>query len=82
MSYANLFSSIHSRESFISALHLEDGEQVLAGVGEGIRSIFEQDEKKTMVQANAAFVDGRLSVLESYKKTLQTLFDGEFQEVS
>ncbi len=52
------------REAFLGALHLEDGDNVLASVGEGIRGIFEQDEKKTMVQANGAFVDGRFEFQE------------------
>ncbi len=37
--------------------------------------------KKTMVQANGAFIDGRLDVLEEYKAALMTHFDSDIQEI-
>ncbi len=35
-----------------------------------------------MVQANGAFIDGRLDVLGEYKAALVTHFDSDIQEVS
>ncbi len=35
---------------------------------------------KTMVQANGAFIDARLQLLEQFKKDLKVHFDAEFQE--
>ncbi len=35
-----------------------------------------------MVQANGAFIDGRLHLFDQYKKALKENFDAEFQEVN
>ncbi len=51
-------------------------------LGDGLKSIFEQDEKQTMAQANGAFIDGRLHLLDQYKKAVKEQFDSEFQEVN
>ncbi len=51
-------------------------------LGDGVKFIFEQDEKQAMVQANGAFIDGGLHLLNQYKKVLKEHFDTEFQEVS
>ncbi len=51
-------------------------------LGDGLKAIFEQDEKQTMVQANGAFIDGRFHLLGQYKKVLKEHFDAEFQEVN
>ncbi len=71
-----------SREELLRAFHLEEGDAVLADIGKAIKSIFEQDVKKTMVQANGAFIDGRLGVLGKYKAALKTHFDSDIQEVN
>ncbi len=47
-----------------------------------LKSIFEHDVKHTMVQDNGAFIDGRLHLLDQYKKVLKEHFDAEFQEVN
>ncbi len=75
-------SADKSREELLTAFHLEEGDDVLADIGKSIKSIFEQDVKKTMVQANGAFIDGRLDVLGEYKAALMTHFDSDIQEVS
>ncbi len=51
-------------------------------LGDGLKSIFEQDVKQTMVQANGAFINGGLRLLDQYKKALKEDFDAEFQEVN
>ncbi len=71
-----------SREELLAAFHLDEGDDVLADIGKAIKSIFEEDVKKTMVQANGAFIDGRLDVLGEYKAALVTHFDSDIQEVS
>ncbi len=81
MSLAFAGSAGKSREELLTAFHLEEGDDVLAHLGKAIKSIFEQDVKKTMVQANGAFIDGRLNVLEEYKAALKTHFDSDIQEV-
>ncbi len=55
---------------------------LLKMLGDGLKSIFEQDEKQTMVQANGAFINGGLHLLDQYKKALKEHFDAEFQEVN
>ncbi len=55
---------------------------LLKMLGDGLKDIFEQDVKQTMVQANGAFIDGRLHLLDQYKKVLKENFDTEFQEVN
>ncbi len=69
-----------SREEFLATFHLTEQEGLYKALGEGIQGIFEQDVGKTMVQANAAFVDARLQLLEQFKKNLKVHFDAEFQE--
>ncbi len=69
-----------SREEFLATFHLTEQEGLCKALGEGIRAIFEQDVGKTMVQANGAFVDARLQLLEQFKKDLKVHFDAEFQE--
>ncbi len=59
---------------------MTEQEGLCKALGEGIRGIFEQDVDKTMVQANGAFVDARLQLLEQFKKDLKVHFDAEFQE--
>ncbi len=81
MSLAFAGSADKSREEILTAFHLEGGIDVLADIGKAIKSIFEQDVKKTMVQANGAFIDGRLNVLGEYKAALMTHFDSDIQEV-
>ncbi len=52
----------------MAAFHLTEQEGLCKTLGEGIRAIFEQDVDKTMVQANGAFIDARLQLLEQFKK--------------
>ncbi len=82
LSLAFAGSAGKSREELLTNLHLEEGDDILAYVGKSIKSIFEQDVKKTMVQANGAFIDGRLDVLGEYKAALISHFDSDVQEVS
>ncbi len=82
LSLAFAGSAGKSREELLTAFHLEGGDDVFADLGKAIKSIFEQDVKKTMVQANGAFIDGRLDVLGEYKAALMTHFDSDIQEVS
>ncbi len=82
LSLAFAGSAGKSREELLTAFHLEEGDNVLADIGKSIKSIFEQDVKKTMVQANGAFIDGRLGVLGKYKAALKTHFDSDIQEVN
>ncbi len=70
-----------SREELFTAFHLEEGDDVPTDLGKAIKSIFEQDVKKTMVQANGAFINGRLDVLGEYKAALKTHFESDIQEV-
>ncbi len=51
-------------------------------LGDGLKSIFDREVKQTMVQANGAFIDGRLHLLDHYKEVLKKHFDAEFQEVN
>ncbi len=81
LSLAFAGSAGKSREELLTAFHLDEGDNVLADIGKAIKNIFEQDAKKTMVQANGAFIDGRLDVLGEYKATLMTHFDSDIQEV-
>ncbi len=60
---------------------MTDEEGICKTLGEGIRDIFEQDVGKTMVQANGAFVDGRVKLLDQFKNDLLANFDAAFQEV-
>ncbi len=69
-----------SREEFMATFHLTEQEGLCKALGEGIRGIFEQDVGKTMVQANGAFIDARLQLLNQFKKGLKVHFDAEFQE--
>ncbi len=62
--------------------HLEEGDDVLADIGKAIKGIFEQGVKNALVQANGAFIDGRLDVLAGYKKALMTHFDSDILGVS
>ncbi len=82
LSLAFAGSAGKSRDELLKAFHLDEGDDVLADLGKSIKSIFEQDVKKTMVQANGAFIDGRLDVLGEYKAALVTHFDSDIQEVS
>ncbi len=82
LSLAFAGSAGKSRDELLTAFHLEEGDDVLADIGKSIKSIFEQDVKKTMVQANGAFIDGRLDVLGEYKTALVTHFGSDIQEVS
>ncbi len=70
-----------SREEFLTTFHLTDEEGICKTLGEGIRDIFEQDVGKTLVQANGAFVDGHVKLLDQFKKDLLANFDAAFQEV-
>ncbi len=54
---------------------------LLKMLSDGLKTIFEQDVKQTMVQANGAFIDAHLHLLDQYKKALNEHFDAEFQEV-
>ncbi len=69
-----------SRKEFLATFHLTEQEGLCKALGEGIRAIFEQDVGETMVQANGAFIDARLQLLEQFKKDLKVHFDTEFQE--
>ncbi len=82
LSLAFAGSAGKSREELFTAFHLDEGDNVLADIGKSIKSIFEQDVKKTMVQANGAFIDGRLDVLGEYKAAFKTHFDSDIQEVN
>ncbi len=85
LSLAFAGSATKSREEFLTVFHLtEQGSDtnLLKVLGEGLKAIFEQDVKQTMVQANGAFIDGRLHLLDQYKKVLKEHFDAEFQEVN
>ncbi len=81
LSLAFAGSAGKSREELLTIFHLDEGDDVLADIGKAIKSIFEQDVKKTMVQANGAFIDGHLGVLGEYKAALVTHFDSDVQEV-
>ncbi len=82
LSLAFAGSAGKSRGELLAAFHLEEGDDVLANISKSIKSIFEQDVKKTMVQANGVFIEGRLDVLGEYKAALVTHFDSDIQEVS
>ncbi len=85
LSLAFAGSATKPREEFLTLFHLtEQGgdENLLKILGGGLKSIFVHDVKQTMVQANGAFMDGRLHLLDQYKKALKEHFDAEFQEVN
>ncbi len=82
LSLAFAGSAGKSREELLTAFHLEERDGVLADIGKTIKNIFEQDLEKTMVQANGAFIDGRLDVLGKYKAALMTHFDSSIKEVN
>ncbi len=71
-----------SREEFLTVFHLTDQGDLIKMLGDGLKSIFEQDAKKTMVQAIGAFIDGSLSLLQQYTQTLKQHFEAEFQDVN
>ncbi len=85
LSLAFTGSATTTREEFMTVFHLtEQGSDtnLLKVLGDGLKSIFEQDVKHTMVQANGAFINGGLHLLDQYKKALKEHFDAEFQEVN
>ncbi len=85
LSLACAGSATKSREEFLTVFHLKKkgGDvNLLKMLGDGLKAMFEQDVKRTMVQANGAFIDARLNLLDQYKKVLKEDFDAEFQEVS
>ncbi len=85
LSLAFAGSATKSREEFLTVFHLtEQGsdDNLPKMLGDGLKAIFEQDMKQTMVQANGAFIDGRLHLLDQYKKALKEHFHAEFQEVN
>ncbi len=85
LSLAFAGSATKSREEFLTVFHLTEQNvdvNVLKILGDGLKTIFEQDQKQTMVQANGAFIDARLQLLDQYKKVLKEHFDTEFQEVN
>ncbi len=81
LSLAFAGSAGKSREELLTAFHLEEGDGVLEDIGKAIKSIFEQDVEKTMVQANWAFIDGRLEMFGEYKTAHMMHFDSDNQEV-
>ncbi len=85
LSIALAGSATKSREEFLTVFHLteQDGDtNILKLLGGGLKAIFEQDVKQTMVQANGAFISGGLHLIDQYKKVLKEHFDAEFQEVN
>ncbi len=85
LSLAFTGSSTKSREEFLTVFNLTeqvDDTSLLKMLGDGLNSIFKQDEKQTMVQANGAFIDGGLHLLDQYKEVLKEHFDAEFQGVN
>ncbi len=85
LSLAFTGSATKSHEEFLTAFHLMEqcGDvNLLKMLGDGLKAIFEQDMKQTMVQANGAFINGGLHLLDQYKKVLKEHFDAEFQEVN
>ncbi len=69
----------------LTALKLGTGEQdfeaLIRSVGEGLQKVPEGDIKKTVVQANAMFVDGSMSVLPAFSTNLRTHLWSAAQEV-
>ncbi len=60
---------------------VQDFECLIRSVGEGLQKVPEGDVKKTLVQANAMFVDGSMSVLPAFSANLGTHFFSAAQEV-
>ncbi len=74
LSLAFAGSATKSWEEFLTVFHLteQDGDtDLLKLLGGGLKAIFEQDVKQTMVQANGAFINGGLHLLDQYKKALK-----------
>ncbi len=78
-------SADRSRNEMLTALKLrtevQDFEGLIRSVGEGLQKVPEGDVKKTLVQANAMFVDGSMSVLPAFSTNLGTHFRSAAQEV-
>ncbi len=60
---------------------VQDFEGLIRSVGEGLQKVPEGDIKKTLVQANAMFVDGSVSILPAFSANLGAHFKSATQEV-
>ncbi len=69
-------------EEFLGLLNLTEQPNIIKVLGNAIQAIFDQDTTQALIQANGVFFDGRLTVLENFKKALRENFAAEFQEVS
>ncbi len=85
LSLALVGSADKSRNEMLTALKLgtrgQDFEALIRSVGEGLQKVPEGDVKNTLVQANAMFVEGSMSVLPAYSASLASHFKSAAQEV-
>ncbi len=60
---------------------VQDFEGLIRSVGEGLQKLPEGDVENTIVQSNAMFVDGSMSVLPPFSANLGAHFKSTAQEV-
>ncbi len=74
-----------SRNEMLAALKLgmegQDFDALVRSVGEGLQKVPEGDIKNTLVQANAMFVDGSMTILPAFSESLKSHFKSSAQEV-
>ncbi len=69
----------------VTALQLsaegQDFDALIHSVGEGLQNVPEGDAKGSLVQANAMFVDGSMTVLPAFSASLKSHFKSSAHEV-
>ncbi|VDO14629.1 unnamed protein product [Rodentolepis nana] len=74
-----------SKKELIAALRVKgnsDHNTLCKSIGDNLKALNDGDEKKTLVQANAAFMHNSCKLLDTYLQIVKKHFDAMTKEVS